>query len=65
MLSIYHWKHVGKCGFIIKRMAAHTPGNRVGAIKRTLLGCYENLIRSDLYIYPSRRSAHLFLYLPI
>ena len=33
-----------------------TPRTRVCAIYRTPLGCYENLIRSDLFIYPSRRS---------
>ena len=33
----------------------NTPWNRVCAINRTSLGCYENLIRSDLFIYPSHR----------
>ena len=33
-----------------------TPTTRVCAIYRTPLGCYENLIRSDLFIYPSSRS---------
>ena len=31
------------------------------AIYRTPLGCYENLIRPDLFIYSSRRSELLFL----
>ena len=34
----------------------HTPRTRVCTIYRTPLGCYENLIISDLFIYPSRRS---------
>ena len=33
-----------------------TPTTRVCAIHRTPLGCYENLIRSDLFIHSSRRS---------
>ena len=33
-----------------------TPTTRVCAIFRTPFGCYENLIRSDLCIYSSRRS---------
>ena len=33
-----------------------TPMTRGCAIYRTPLGCYENLIRSDLFIYSSRRS---------
>ena len=37
----------------------YTPTTRVCAIYRTALGCYENLIRSDLYIYSSRRSFYL------
>ena len=32
-----------------------TPRTRVCAIYRTPLGCYENLIRSDLFIYHSHR----------
>ena len=38
-----------------------TPTTRVCAIYRTPLGCYENLIRSDLFIYPSGRSADIIL----
>ena len=33
-----------------------TPTTRVCAIYRTPLGCYESLIRSDLFIYSSCRS---------
>ena len=36
----------------------NTPTTRVCAIYRTPLGCYENLIRSDLFIYSSRRSVN-------
>ena len=36
----------------------YTPATRVWAIYRTPLGCYENLIRSDLFVYPSRRSVY-------
>ena len=36
----------------------HTPTTRVCASYRTPLGCNVNLIRSDHFIYPSRRSAH-------
>ena len=34
----------------------NTPTTRVCAIYRTPFGCYENLIRSDLFIYSSCRS---------
>ena len=33
-----------------------TPTTRVCAIYRTPFGCYENLIRSDLFINSTRRS---------
>ena len=33
-----------------------TPTTSVCAIYRTPLGCYERLIRSDLFIYSSRRN---------
>ena len=36
----------------------YTPRTRVCAIYRTPLGCNVNLIRSDLFIYPSRRSVY-------
>ena len=35
---------------------------RVCAIYRTILGCYENLIRFDLFIYFSRRSDKSILF---
>ena len=34
----------------------NTPTTRVCAFYRTPFGCYENLIRSDLFIYSSRMS---------
>ena len=37
-----------------------TPTTRVCAIYRTPLGFYENLIRSDLFIYSNRRSDRKF-----
>ena len=39
----------------------NTPRTRVCAIYRTPLGCNVNLIRSDLFIYPSRRSGNIIL----
>ena len=51
------WVEHEKC-FITSSPGGPTPRIRVCAIYRTLLGGYENLIRSDLFIYPiySRRS---------
>ena len=39
-----------------------TPRTKVCALYRTLLSCYANLIRSDLFIYSSRRSVIVFPY---
>ena len=41
----------------MQKKHADTPTTRVCGIYRTSLGSYENLIRSDLFIYSSRRSA--------
>ena len=39
-----------------KHLSGTTPWTRVCAIYKTPLGCYENLIRSDLFIYSSFKS---------
>ena len=44
-------------------LGINTPTTRVCAIYRTPLGCYEILIKSDLFIYSSRRSVKTVLYL--
>ena len=40
---------------VMRRERGSTPRTRVCAIYRTPLCCYVNLIRSDLFIYPSRK----------
>ena len=42
--------------FTKERRTINTPRTRVCAIYRTPLGCYEYLIRSDLFIFSSLRS---------
>ena len=43
-------------GAVCSGSTLFTPATRACAIYRTPLGCYENPIRSDLFIYPSHRS---------
>ena len=48
-------------GSRISGKGVHTPRTRFCVIYRSPLGCYEKLIRSDLFIYSSRRSVHIYI----